>query len=94
MPEEGYNIICDKCNIWYHPFCEGLDDKEIPARGISYYCKKCFYSKRKKKIESVSKLPIQTTTKKNVFLVVVLCYKFNYSSPDFDRNVHHDVCVE
>ena len=49
MPEEGHYIICDKCNIWYHPSCEGLDINEIPESGISYFCKKCLNPKRKKK---------------------------------------------
>ena len=49
MPEEGHYVICDKCKIWYHPSCEGLDINEIPESGISYFCKKCLNPKRKKK---------------------------------------------
>ena len=48
MPEEGHYFICDKCNIWYHPSCKGLDINEIRANGISYFCKKCLNPKRKK----------------------------------------------
>ena len=50
---EGHYVICDKCNIWYHPSCEGLDLNEIPESGISYFCKKCLNPKRKKKIISL-----------------------------------------
>ena len=39
MPEEGHYVICYKCNIWYHPSCEGLDINEIPENGISYFAK-------------------------------------------------------
>ena len=49
IPEEGHYAICDKCNIWYHPSCEGLDINEIPECGVSYFCKKCLNLKRKKK---------------------------------------------
>ena len=36
---DGHYVIYDKCNIWYHPSCEGLDVNEIPESGISYFCK-------------------------------------------------------
>ena len=49
MPEDGQYVICDKCSIWYHPECEGLESNQIPKSGISYYCKKCLNAKRKKK---------------------------------------------
>ena len=49
MPEDGQYVICDKCSIWYHPECEGLESNQIPKSGISYYCKKCLNPKRKKK---------------------------------------------
>ena len=49
MPEEGHYVICDKCNMWYHPSREGLDVNEIPESGISYFCKKYLNPKRKKK---------------------------------------------
>ena len=49
MPEEGHYVICDKCNIWYHPTCGRLDVNEILESGISYFCKKCLNPIRKKK---------------------------------------------
>ena len=49
MPEDGQYVICDKCSIWYHPECEGLESNQIPKSGISYYCKKCLNPKQKKK---------------------------------------------
>ena len=56
MPEEGHYVICDKCNMWYHLSCVGLDINEIPESGISYFCKKkkknkkkCLNPKRRKK---------------------------------------------
>ena len=49
MPEDGHYVICNKCNIWYHPSCEGLDINEIPESSIFYFCKKCLNPKRKKK---------------------------------------------
>ena len=48
MPEDGKYVICDKCNIWYHPECEGLDIDDIPESGIPYYCRKYVNPKRKK----------------------------------------------
>ena len=34
MPEDGLYINCDKCSIYYHPECEGLEISQIPKSGI------------------------------------------------------------
>ena len=46
MPEDGQYAICEKCNIWYHPKCEGLSESDIPADDVPWFCKK---KKKKKK---------------------------------------------
>ena len=47
MPEDGQYVIYDKCSIWYHPECEGLEVDQIPKSGISYYLKKTLRRKDK-----------------------------------------------
>ena len=49
MPEEGKYVICDKCNIWYHPECEGLDIDDIPESGIPYYLQEMCEPKEEEK---------------------------------------------
>merc|ERR1719273_1198981 len=35
---DGDMICCDKCDVWQHIVCMGLDHNELPEE---YYCEKC-----------------------------------------------------
>lgn len=36
--DDGYMICCDKCSVWQHVICMGLDKNNIPDE---YLCEKC-----------------------------------------------------
>lgn len=36
--DDGYMICCDKCLVWQHVECMGLDRSNIPD---NYFCEKC-----------------------------------------------------
>lgn len=62
--DDGYMICCDKCLVWQHVECMGLDRSNIPD---NYFCEKCeprkvdvetakaLQSKKKKHLEELQK---------------------------------------
>ena len=38
LHDDGYMIQCDKCSVWQHVVCMGLDKNNIPDE---YLCEKC-----------------------------------------------------
>lgn len=36
--DDGYMILCDRCGVWQHVDCMGLDRSSIPE---SYFCERC-----------------------------------------------------
>merc|ERR1712098_610513 len=38
LHDDGYMICCDKCFVWQHVICMGLDKNNIPDE---YLCEKC-----------------------------------------------------
>ena len=38
MHDDGYMICCDKCSVWQHVDCMGIDKSSIPD---DYLCEEC-----------------------------------------------------
>ncbi|KAI8827069.1 uncharacterized protein EV422DRAFT_593847, partial [Fimicolochytrium jonesii] len=36
--DDGNTIACDKCGVWQHMLCVGIDPNDVPEK---YYCEKC-----------------------------------------------------
>ena len=57
--DDGYMICCDKCLVWQHVECMGLDRHNIPD---IYYCEKC----QPRPVDEQRAVALQTIKRKQI----------------------------
>jgi histone-lysine N-methyltransferase MLL5 len=57
LHDDGYMICCDKCLVWQHVICLGLDANSIPE---NYLCDRCMPRKIDKLRAKRTQTPTQT----------------------------------
>merc|ERR1719382_1901706 len=73
--DDGYMIQCDKCSVWQHVVCMGLDKNNIPDE---YLCEKC----NPRPVDRKRAKALQKAREKEIFAKIRLV---NDSSDD-DKN--------
>ncbi|KAL3852281.1 hypothetical protein ACJMK2_015945 [Sinanodonta woodiana] len=75
LHDDGYMICCDKCSVWQHIECLGIDKNSIPD---NYYCEEC----EPREVDRVRARQIQT--KKREMYPHLYVYPTDSSATDTD----------